>query len=129
VTPEPANPVTLGESDRAALENAIQEMLDAHRNNNKKWEPVYGWFRDRFGVEGGRGGSVAGKLLTEAKQVPNRIRKELPEMTPEYIILTLLPEVSLDDAIEKLRQAYLPKAKLALIFENTTIKKVLVFDG
>ena len=129
MTSEPAVPSALGESDRAALESAIQQMLDAHRQSNKKWDPVYDWFRDRFGIEGGRGGSVAGKLLTAAKQVPNRIRKELPEMMPEYIVLTLLPEVSVDDVIVNLRQAYLPKAKLAVIFENTTIKKVLVFDG
>lgn len=105
------------QKDRADLLANVQKAINADRQNSQKWKPLYDWFSERFPSEVHRGG-VAGKLLTEDKQLTNRLLKELPQLDPKYIVLTALPEVDLDAVRRFLRQAHLPEANAALILQG-----------
>jgi MoxR-like ATPase len=78
---------------------------------------MYEWFEDRFGL---KGGTVGGKLLTEDRQLSNRIEKELARLDPEYIVLCALSVVNLEAVRRHLKSARLPKAKAALILQEQT---------
>jgi hypothetical protein len=103
--------------DRADLLAEVQKAIDADRQNSQKWKPLYEWFSQRFSTAVKRG-DVAGKLLTEDKQLSNRLEKELPQLNPKYIVLTALKGVDLDAVRRHLRQADLPEAHAALILQG-----------
>ena len=105
------------QQDRTDLLAGVQKAIDAERQNSQKWKPLYDWFSDRFGSAVGRG-DVAGKLLTEDKQLSNRLEKELPQLNPKYIVLTALQGVDLDAVRRHLAQAVLPQARMALILQG-----------
>lgn len=107
------------QKDRADLLAEVQKAIDADRQNSQKWKPLYEWFSQRFATAVHRG-DVAGKLLTEDKQLSNRLEKELPQLDPKYIVLTALQTVDLDAVRRHLRQADLPEAHAALILQGQT---------
>jgi hypothetical protein len=110
-TPTPQN-------DRADLLAQVQKAIDAERNNNQKWRPLYEWFEDRFPGAINRG-DVAGKLLTEDRQRGNRMA-ELARSDPNYVVFTTLHGVDLDAVRRDLAQTDLPNARATLIIEEQT---------
>ena len=105
------------QKDRTDLLAQVQKAIDADRQNAQKWKPLYEWFLERFSPAVHRG-DVAGKLLTENRQLSNRLEKELPQLNPKYIVLTALEGVDLDAVRRFLRQADLPEARTALILQG-----------
>src|SRR3954447_19461364 len=98
-------------SARSELDKAILHAVHADRQNSRKWHPLYTAFDDELDVDIG----VAGKLLTEEKQLSNRLEKELIRENPRYIVLCYLDEVRLEKVREHLAEANLPAARFALI--------------
>lgn len=109
------------------FQRAVQAAIDAPRQSAAKWSDLYEWFKDELGVSGGRGGDAGAKLLTEDKQLSNRIRKELADLNPRYIVLSLLDDVSLDSTLGFLKDAHLPRARSALILEGTTPLELQIY--
>ena len=60
---------------RADFLDQVKAAIDADRQNARKWHRLYDWFDRNLGIKGGLPGGVAAKLLTEDKQLTNRIRK------------------------------------------------------
>jgi hypothetical protein len=116
-------------ADREAFLEQVQAAIDADRQNARKWQPLYDWFESRFGVRGGRGQEVGAKLLTEDKQLSNRIRKELGEFNSIYVVLSALQGVSIDDAIRFLQDTNLPRLKCVVILRATQPADFLVASG
>ncbi len=101
-------------STREALDKAIARAAEANPNNNVKWNPAYNAFAEHLGVQTG----VVGKLLTEERQLGNRIR-EMAVANPRYIVLSTVVggrnDVSLSKLKKELSEATLPAARCALI--------------
>lgn len=74
---------------------------------------------------------VGPKLLTEGKQLSNRIRKELAELDPQYVVLACLTDrdFDLDDVVRQLDQANLPHAKCALLLDGTEVRRIFVYEN
>lgn len=108
------------------LRAAVQYAIDANRALATKWRPLYEWFQGEFGLEVG---AVAGKLLTENKQLSNRIKKELPQNEPRYVVLCAIgDDFDRDDVERHLAGANLPRANSVLIFEGADPKKLIVYQ-
>lgn len=108
------------------LRTAVQYAIDANRALATKWRPLYEWFRSEFGLEAG---SVAGKLLTESKQLSNRIKKELPQNEPRYVVLCAIgDDFDVGDVERHLAGANLPRANCVLIFEDADPTKLIVYQ-
>lgn len=99
-------------SAREDLDHAIAHAVEVPRNDNTKWNQTYRVFAERLDAEAG----VAGKLLTEDRQLGNRILNEMGD--PRYVVLCVLSErVSLSKVREKLASAKLPSVRCTLIVE------------
>lgn len=102
---------------RGNLDEAIRHAGSVARNDRSKWDAAYEVFADELGVTTG----VIGKLLTQEKQLGNRIVKEMSEVNPRYIILSIVAggddEVRLSRVQETLTKAKLPAARCTLIVE------------
>jgi DNA polymerase III delta prime subunit len=102
---------------REALDRAIAHAGEAARNDSSKWNQTYAVFAERLGVQTG----VVGKLLTQEKQLSNRIVKEMSEANPRYIVLSTIvggrEAVRLDRVKDTLYKARLPSVRCALIVE------------
>ena len=115
--------------DPTVFRSAIREGIGAHRHNARKWDPIYRWFSHHFNVTGGGPGTeVAAKLLTQAKQLDNRIQKELAQYNPKYVLLVRLPEIDEQVVINKLNQANLPRAQCAMILEADRPTNLIVYE-
>ncbi|HSR94638.1 MAG TPA: AAA family ATPase [Solirubrobacterales bacterium] len=103
--------------NRDALDEVIAHAGEVARNDRSKWDPTYQLFEEQLGVRSG----VIGKLLTQEKQLGNRIVKEMSEVNPRYVILSIVvdpdEEVRLSRVQETLAKAKLPAARCALIVE------------
>lgn len=106
------------QEDRDDLLNAVQEAIDAERNNNQKWRPLYEWLEERF-PGAVRRGDAAGKLLTEDRQRGNRMA-ELARSDPKYVVFTTLQKVDIDAVRRDLATTDLPHARATLILEEQT---------
>jgi MoxR-like ATPase len=112
---------------RAEFEDAVISAINANRQSASKWNPLYDWYFEEFGVEVGE---VAGKLLTENKQLSNRIKKELVQKAPRYVVLCALPsDFDLDDVMRHLSEAELPLARSVVIMEEAQPKRLIVFEA
>src|SRR4051794_25592376 len=100
-------------SARSEVDRAILAAVHAHRQNSRKWQQLYDTFETEVGVDVG----VAAKLLTEEKQLSNRLEKELIRENPQYIVLCYLEAVRLEMVREHLAEARLPAARFALILK------------
>lgn len=106
------------QQDRAGLLASVQKAIDAERNNNQKWRPLYEWLENRF-PGAIRRGDVAGKLLTEDRQRGNRMA-ELARSDPKYVVFTTLTNVDLDAVRRDLATTDLPHARATLVLEQQT---------
>ena len=102
---------------REALDQAIAHAGEVSRNDRSKWDLTYEAFAEHLGVETG----VVGKLLTQEKQLGNRIVKEMSEVNPRYVVLSYVAggetEVRPERVTATLDKAKLPAARCALIVE------------
>lgn len=114
------DPATLRQQVIAAVDSAVK----ADRQNAAKWSPLYAVFKNELGVPPGDGG-VAAKLITQEKQVSNRIRKELSDQRPRYIVLSILDDVTLEYLRPHLDVAKFPGAALVLVFKGKEPRQVL----
>ncbi len=115
--------------DPTGFRSVVREGINANRNNAQKWGPLYEWFSRHLNVIGGGPGTeVAAKLLTQAKQLDNRIQKELAQYNPKYVLLVCLPEIDEQVVIKKLSQANLPRAQCAMILEVDRPTNLIVYE-
>lgn len=109
-----------------SLKTAIRHAIDADRQNSAKWNPLYDWFSRNLGIEKGE---VAAKLLTENKQLSNRIKKELTQKEPRYAVLTMLDaDFDESDVLRHLRDAVLPRTRSVLITLAGSPRRLIVFE-
>lgn len=107
---------------RSTLDAAILAAVHAHRQNARKWQQLYDTFDNELGLDVG----VAGKLLTEEKQLSNRLQKELIRENPHYIVLCSLEGVRLEMVREHLAGANLPAARCALLVTYDELRDAVV---
>jgi hypothetical protein len=114
---------------RRGLVQAMRDGTRADRHNANKWEPLYRWFRDELGVgTGAGGGPVIGKVITETKQIGNRI-DEMAKTDPRYAVISLLPGVTSDKVLSTMRKrASLPSLRCVLFLDDLTPSRLVVFD-
>jgi hypothetical protein len=114
---------------RDALLAKVQQGLDADRQNGAKWDPLYQWFHDALGVgSGARGGDVVAKVITEPKQIGNRI-DEMAKSNPRYAVISLTDIVTADAVLRFMRQrASLGSLRCILFLQGTEPHRFIVFD-
>lgn len=106
---------------------AVDAAISANRANAAKWDSLYEWFQHEFGLGLG---NVVGKLLTENKQLSNRIKKELPQKEPKYIVLCAIgDDFGLADVERHLAGANLPHANCVLLLQANTPKMLIVYEA
>ena len=114
--------------DRVGFIAAVQQAIDAPSQSNRKWAPLYRWFEQQLGLTTG----VAGKLLTESRQLSNRLGGELMTLAPTYVVLcrkdtpTVASVAELAKVLEVLRDADLPHIRAVVILRNTEPERLLI---
>lgn len=114
---------------RSEFEAAVQAAVDADRQNSAKWKPLYRWYAKAFAAQKANPDDITGKLLTEDKQLSNRISKELAADNPRYVVFARLPEVDAAKVREELLTlAALPRAAWTLLCDGSNPVRLLVHD-
>jgi hypothetical protein len=114
-------------SDLEGLLKAAIAAINADRQSAAKWDPLYSWFEQRLGVDRK---DAAGKLLTENKQLSNRIKKELPQKNPRYVVLCAIgTDFDTEDVMRHLSEANLPNARCAVLLENTKPVRFIIYEN
>lgn len=114
---------------RQGLIAMVREGREADRQNANKWGPLYKWFRDELGVGDGRnGGDVIGKVITETKQIGNRI-DEMAKSDPKYAVISLEPGVTSERVLRAMRRrTNLGSLRCVLFLDQLTPSVFVVFD-
>jgi hypothetical protein len=112
---------------KTALLEAIQAGVTAQRQNANKWEPLYRWFEDVFGIQGGTSGGVIGKVITESKQIQNRA-DEMVNKNPKYAVISVLGDVDPDNVLRVIRTRNFPALKFILFLRELSPDKLVIFD-
>lgn len=108
------------------FEQSLSMGIDANRQNSAKWQPLYDLFEREFGLTGRE---VTAKLLTEYKQISNRIRKELAEYDPKYVVLaSLYADFDEDVVLRNLTLANLPAIKCAVLCDGKKPALLVVYQ-
>jgi hypothetical protein len=113
--------------DSDSFRAAIRHAIAADRQNARKFDLLKDWFHNEFGVDRD---TVGPKLLTAGKQLSNRIRKELAELNPVYVVLVMDAgrDFELASVLRQLDATNLPRAKCTLVLDATTPEAMYVYE-
>lgn len=121
----------LSASAAAQLTSRVKAGIDANRQSSSKWNELYGWLIDRFGIPGDE---IRASLLAAEGNLTNRIFKDNAWVNPVVLALICVENITparaektVFEFVETFQQrmGVPPRLRVVLIFEGDQLVKVI----